>query len=186
LDVGCGEGWLARALAAEGADVLGVDGSEALVAAARAADGAPATRAAGGGRAHFELASYADLIARPERAAGPFALVVCNFALLGDPLAPLLAALRRRLAGGGRLVVQTVHPWAAAGDGPYESGWRVETFAAFERPFPCTMPWFFRTLASWLAELRAARLRVLELDEPTHPDTGRPLSLLIECDRAPA
>src|SRR5688500_3763635 len=35
LDVGCGEGWLARALAAHGARVVGIDASEALIAAAR-------------------------------------------------------------------------------------------------------------------------------------------------------
>ncbi len=182
LDVGCGEGWLARALAAGGADVLGVDGSAALIDAARAAT----TTDGGAGVARFEVASYDDLVARADRAAGPFALIVCNFALLGDPLAPLLAALGRRLAEGGRLVVQTAHPWAAAGDGRYESGWRVETFASFEQPFPSPMPWFFRTLGSWVGELGTAGLRLLTLGEPTYPETGRPLSLLLECGRLPA
>ena len=37
LDLGCGEGWLARALAAGGLDVTGVDGAPALVEAATAA-----------------------------------------------------------------------------------------------------------------------------------------------------
>ena len=40
LDVGCGEGWLSRALASSGATVVGVDASEPLIIAARAAGSA--------------------------------------------------------------------------------------------------------------------------------------------------
>ena len=39
LDVGCGEGWLARALAAQRCRVVGIDASEALVASARSLGG---------------------------------------------------------------------------------------------------------------------------------------------------
>ena len=35
LDVGCGEGWLCRALARRGVEAVGVDGSEPLIKAAR-------------------------------------------------------------------------------------------------------------------------------------------------------
>ncbi|HEX6629774.1 MAG TPA: methyltransferase domain-containing protein [Gemmatimonadaceae bacterium] len=175
LDVGCGEGWLARALAAHGATVLGVDASAALVAEAAGA----------GGAAAFEVVSYDELVADAARAPGPWELIVCNFSLLGDPLAPLLAALGRRLAPDGRLVVQTVHPWVALGDGAYADGWRVETFAGFAEPFPAAMPWFARTLASWVAELHAGGLALVEVAEPAHPESGRPLSLLLTCRRAP-
>jgi 2-polyprenyl-3-methyl-5-hydroxy-6-metoxy-1,4-benzoquinol methylase len=175
LDVGCGEGWLAHALARSGAEVLGIDGSRALVAEATTA----------GGAARFEAVTYDALAADPARAAGPWELIVCNFSLLGDPLAPLLAALARRLASGGQLVIQTVHPWVAAGNGAYVDGWREETFASFDEPFPASMPWFARTLSSWVAELRAGGLALLELAEPAHPDSGRPLSLLLTCGRAP-
>lgn len=175
LDVGCGEGWLTRALAERGADALGIDASPPLIEAARAA---------GGEGAAYEVASYDDLVADAGRVAGPFDLVACNFALLGDPVAPLLAALRRRLSAGGALVVQTVHPWVAVGDGPYEGGWREERFAAFDEPFPSSMPWYFRTLGAWLAELAAAGLVVRRLDEPLHPETRRPLSLLLHCTAA--
>lgn len=183
LDVGCGEGWLSRALAARGAEVLGVDGSEPLIEAAAAHD-VPADPAAAA--PSFGVATYDELERRGDVAAGPFDLVVCNFALLGDPVAPLLAALARRLAPNGRLLIQTVHPWVAAGDGAYADGWREETFAAFDLPFPATMPWFARTLGSWVAELRAAGLAIVELHEPAHPESGRPLSLLLACAREPA
>ena len=50
LDLGCGEGWLLRALAGRGIEAVGVDGDSTLVDAAQAA---------GAGEVH--LASYAQL-----------------------------------------------------------------------------------------------------------------------------
>jgi 2-polyprenyl-3-methyl-5-hydroxy-6-metoxy-1,4-benzoquinol methylase len=168
LDVGCGEGWLCRALAAGGVDCTGIDVSEPLVEVARAA---------GAGR--YEVMAYEDL-ANAGDILGRFDTVVCNFALLDEDLAPMLSALRGLLAPQGGLVIQTVHPWTACGDEPYRDGWRLETFAGFGgQPFPEPMPWYFRTLASWLSALDAAGFGLVELAEPAHPDTGRPLSLLL-------
>ena len=52
LDLGCGEGWLARALAARGLEVVGIDVVPALIAEARQR---------GGGQ--FQLCSYEDVAA---------------------------------------------------------------------------------------------------------------------------
>ncbi|HEV2150324.1 MAG TPA: class I SAM-dependent methyltransferase [Longimicrobiaceae bacterium] len=168
LDVGCGEGWLARALAEHGFAVTGIDGSAELVERARAA---------GGG--DFRTLRYDEVEADPARLGGPYDTVVCNFALLGETVAPLLRALATALAPDGRLLIQTVHPFTACGDAPYRDGWRTEDFAGFACPFPAAMPWYFRTVGSWVAAARAAGLQVVELDEPTDPDSGRPLSLLL-------
>ena len=175
LDVGCGEGWLARALAERGIAVAGVDASPALVEAARAA---------GGGE--FHLRSCAELAADRSFAVGPYDAIACNFSLLDQDPAPLLAALRLRLAPGGALVIQTVHPWTAAGEGAYADGWRTETFDAFGGAFQRPMPWYFRTLGSWVGLLNDAGLRVTALREPIHPHTGRPASLLMVAEPKPA
>jgi hypothetical protein len=47
------------------------------------------------------------------------------------------------------------------------------------------MPWYFRTLASWISELETAGLRVSWIAEPIHPDTGDPLSLLLTARPSP-
>jgi 2-polyprenyl-3-methyl-5-hydroxy-6-metoxy-1,4-benzoquinol methylase len=173
LDVGCGEGWLARSLHAHGFSVTGADVSAALIGEARDL---------GGGT--FTVATYADLVANSALVPGPWPTIVCNFALLGDPLHPMLAALRERLAPGGRLLVQTVHSWAARGEWPYRDAWRTETFSVFAVPFPSAMPWYYRTLSSWVHQFSLAGLRVVQLDEPSHPETGAPLSLLFHCEVA--
>ncbi len=171
LDVGCGEGWLVRELSARGVDVMGIDVSPPLIASA--------TERGGGA---FHVATYAELESDSRVAAGPWSGIVCNFALLSDPVYPLLAALRARLAANGRLLIQTVHPWSAKGDAPYRSEWRTEAFDAFAVAFPSPMPWYYRTLADWLADFGKADLRVVQLNEPVHPLTGAPLSLLFHCE----
>ena len=168
LDLGCGEGWLMRELAGRGIEAVGLDVSMELVVAAEET---------GGGR--YRCCSYEEVIEDPTRAGGPYDLVACNFSLLSAELVPLLRALRENLDIGGALVIQTVHPWVAAGEEPYADGWRTETFAAFGDDFAEPMPWYFRTLQSWLDALREAGFRLADLREPVHPGTGRPASLLL-------
>src|SRR5687768_10081670 len=73
LDVGCGEGWLARALGERGIEATGVDASPPLIDAARAL---------GGGT--FAVLDYAEAARAPERLGGPYDAAVCNFALLDE------------------------------------------------------------------------------------------------------
>lgn len=173
LDVGCGEGWLARAVGADGYSVVGIDASAPLIDRARDL---------GGGE--FRVLSYEALITEPRLAGGPYDTIVLNFALLSDDVAPLLGALASSLTPRGVMLIQTVHPWAAAGDLPYSDGWRLETFDAFGGAFPAPMPWYFRTFETWYAQLASAGLEVTHLAEPRHPETTRPLSLVLTCRRA--
>jgi SAM-dependent methyltransferase len=102
LDIGCGEGRLARDLAALGHDVVGVDASPTMLAAAREA--AP--------EMELHLADAADL---PFPVAS-FALVVAFMSLQDvDDLPGALHEAARVLAPGGRLCLAIVHPLNSAG-----------------------------------------------------------------------
>lgn len=171
LDVGCGEGWLVRALAAEGIDAVGVDGSAPLIDAARSV-----------GDGVFHLRPYAAIAADPEWLGTDFDAVVFNFALLEEEVGAVLRAVRRCLAPSGALLIQTVHSWAVRGEAPYRDGWRTETFSGFDVAFPRPMPWYFRTLESWVSLLRQSGYRIVDVREPRHPETGEPLSLLFICE----
>ena len=171
LDLGCGEGWLLRALGDRGVEAVGVDGDRALVDAARAA-----------GSAEVHLASYAQLTAAQVYVGKDYDLICANFALLQQDIIPLLAAMNALLAPGGALVIQTLHPWSVA-DGDYQDGWREESFAGFAGDWQ-VMPWYFRTLASWLSALDMAGLRLVSLQEPQHPQSALPQSLLLVAERS--
>lgn len=166
LDLGCGEGWLLRALADRGIDAVGVDGDAVLVEAARAA-----------GSSAVHKASYEQLAAEEVDIGGGYDLVCANFALLHQDIIPLLAAMKALLAPSGTMVIQTLHPWSMA-NGDYQDGWREESFAGFAGQWQ-PMPWYFRTLASWLNALDMAGLRLVNLQEPQHPQSAVPQSLLL-------
>lgn len=167
LDVGCGEGWLVRAFAAEGVSVMGVDGTASLIEHARAE---------GGGR--FGVCSYAGLIEEPEQVGSDYDVIVLNFALFEEDITPLLRALRTVLSSRGALIIQTVHPWSDKGRGRYQDGWRTETFDGLEG-FSEPMPWYFRTMSSWVDSLNESGYRLDQLIEPAHPESYEPLSLML-------
>jgi 2-polyprenyl-3-methyl-5-hydroxy-6-metoxy-1,4-benzoquinol methylase len=167
LDLGCGEGWLSRALASHGIAVTGVDASPELIRVAQQSGGAA-----------FRALSYEQLVAEPMILGDPFDVIVANFSLLDEKLDALLQAIAALLRPQRALVIQTVHPVFAAGDA-YRDGWRVETFASFEGDWPEPMPWYFRTLASWVRALVDAGFVLRELREPLHPERLQPLSLLL-------
>jgi hypothetical protein len=85
------------------------------------------------------------------------------------------------LVPGGALVVQTLHPWTAAA-GDYQDGWRNETFAGFKGQWH-PMPWYLRTLSSWINALDMAGFRLVSLQEPQHPQSAVPQSLLLVAER---
>ncbi|CAN5722339.1 class I SAM-dependent methyltransferase [soil metagenome] len=168
LDVGCGEGWLCRALSAQSIRVVGVDGSKQLIEAARDLGGA-----------EYHLLDYQTLEYSPTTTlAGPFDVVVFNFALLQDDHQPLLRRLRDWLTPNGAIVIQTIHPWTARDEEIYEDGWRSEDFRSIGSEWK-PMPWYFRTLASWVDELGIAGYLIAEIREPTQPGESAPVSLLI-------
>lgn len=168
LDAGCGEGWLARALAGRGLEVTGFDGSAELIRRARELGGAV-----------FLEVGYRDLMAAPASVGHDFDVVVFNFSLFAEDIVPILAAARRTLRAGGRLLIQTVHPFHDACDAPYVDGWREESFATMSDAFRTPMPWYFRTLQTWLHSVSSAGYQIAGIREPVNSETGRPLSLII-------
>jgi 2-polyprenyl-3-methyl-5-hydroxy-6-metoxy-1,4-benzoquinol methylase len=172
LDVGCGEGWLVRRVVqAIGCEAVGVDGTAQLVQDARRAD--PQNR--------YEVITYRRLMDGAADLGAAFDVIAFNYALFDEQTPELLTAVQRYLSSDGVIIIQTIHPWAAAPEGQYRDGWRHEDFAAFKNQDWAAMPWFCRTLASWHGVVRAAGLVVLELSEPAAESGGLPLSLLLSC-----
>jgi len=105
LDIGCGNGALARRLAEHGARVTAIDFSEELIRLAKARR-----------RANAPIVEYHTLDATDEAAmlalgAGRFDAITCTMTLMDIPtIDPLFRAAACLLRKGGRFVFATQHP----------------------------------------------------------------------------
>jgi SAM-dependent methyltransferase len=172
VDVGCGEGRVARELIGRGHRVVGIEGSPALAAAAREAAPAPEVHVADAAAIPLE-----DEVAD---------LAVASMSLLNiDDMPAAVREVARVLAPGGRFVFSIPHPGMSAkplGDdaraGDYfaeyeyletrEGGGLSMTFHDRHRP-----------LSAYFSALEAAGLLVEALREPAPADRTRPLFLLV-------
>lgn len=171
LDIGCGEGWLVRALADHGVDAIGVDVVPSLIEVAREARGG-----------EFRVASY-EAIAAGELDV-KVDVAIANFSLIGkESVENLLVRVPALLNPKGALVVQTVHTLVARGDLPYEDGWRTGSWAGFSEDFSDPAPWYFRTVEGWTKLLADSGLELTDTREPLHPTTGKPASIIFIAEK---
>jgi len=183
LEVACGNGYLSRAFAREGAtEVLGIDRSPASIRLARARE----RRHRSGAR--FEVGD-AGKLRFPD---GSFDRVVANMALMDiEPAGRAVREMARVMAPGGRLVFSLCHPCF---DQDERSAWSVEAgydafgvfrqtvyrrVSAYRDERRVRVPWtmsdgsvvrtvsFHRTLTTYSRYLRDAGLAIAELDEPS-------------------
>lgn len=167
LDIGCGEGWLARHLEDLRINVLGTDVVPALIERARE-----------GGKGRFEVLSYEDLA--EGKLSELFDVAVCNFALLGkESVDNLLRVVPKLLKRGGALIVQTVHPVFGCGELPYVDGWRQGSWAGFSSDFTDPAPWYFRTIESWIKLFTDNKFVIQQIKEPWNPKTQKAASIII-------
>ena len=172
VDVGCGEGRVARDLMACGHRVVGFDGSPALVAAAR--DFAPSVDA-----------SVADAAALPLADASAD-LVVAFMSLHDvDDLEGAVREIARVLEPGGRLCLSIVHPINSSGrfesaaanapfriDGSYLARFDYSDRIARDDGLAMSFHSRHRPLADYFAALGEAGLTVEVLREPAVPESA--------------
>ena len=194
IDVGCGEGRLTRHLKSSGHQVIGIDASPSLVAAARASDPSMSI-----------LRADAAALPLPDKCAD---LAVAFMSLHDiEPMREAVGEVARVLKGGGRFCVAIVHPINSAGkfegnvaDAPFViKGGYLQSFGysdAVERGgLSMTFHSQHRPLESYFSALENAGFVIEALREPKIPDHavvsegGRrwlriPLFLHLRCRRA--
>jgi SAM-dependent methyltransferase len=168
LDVGCGEGQVARRIAQLGAEVVGVDPTAAQIGVARHRGGPP----------RYIRASARQL---------PFldqtfdAVVVCMALEHVDPFEPAIREIARVLTPGGRLLLFLVHPllqtpgsgWVddVAGGEQY---WRVGQYLRDDVEVDEVAPgvrfqFAHRPLSRYVHEMGMAHLLIDDMVEPSPP-----------------
>ena len=171
LDIGCGEGWLSRIMAAHRIKTYGVDAIPGLIE--RAAQYTSEYLAWG-------VHSYQDIVGGSLQEYSPFEAVVCNFSLFGQAsVDDLIRYLPTLLTKDGRLFIQTLHPLLVNQGQPYQDGWRAGSWQGFSDAFTNPAPWYYRTIGSWMMLLTHARFNIQEVIEPLNPFTHQPASLLL-------
>jgi len=170
LDVGTGEGQVARLAAAGGRRVIGVDPTAAQVAEARRRAGGPS----------YARAGAADL---PFRDAGFDAVVACLVFEHIEAVDAALAEVGRVLRPGGRFLFFLNHPLLQVpGSGwiddhvldPPEQYWRigpylVEDSSLEEVEKDVFIPFIHRPLSRYVNAMAAAGLYVRRMEEPAPP-----------------
>ncbi|MEO5902718.1 MAG: class I SAM-dependent methyltransferase [Gemmatimonadaceae bacterium] len=172
LDIGCGEGWLVRALGELGVSGIGLDAVPALIE--------QAARTGGG---DFRVMSY-EQIANGELDVR-VDCAVANFSLIGkEAVDALISTVPKLLAPGGSFVIQTLHPRTDMGGLAYEDGWRTGNWTGFSSDFSDPAPWYFRTMETWTDLIQETGCRVFEVREPLHPYTKELASAVFIADFA--
>jgi len=177
LDLACGNGYLSRRFAREGAEVVGIDASAPTLAFARAREAAAPL----GIRFEVRDANHLHGIA-----GGAFDLVVANMALMDiRDAGGSIREVARVLRSSGRFVFSISHPCFDIDSG---SVWSVEQ-AHYDRTIwrkvrsyreerEVSVPWkisetetrytksFHRTLSTYSRYLREAGFAIVRLEEP--------------------
>jgi 2-polyprenyl-3-methyl-5-hydroxy-6-metoxy-1,4-benzoquinol methylase len=164
LDVGCGHGWFSQAMFEAGAHVIGIDGSNNLLAHARSNN--PDIDFI-----QHELASGLPPLDRS------FDRIIAYMVLMDIPeIGPLVTAVREVLKPGGRFIFTIPHPcffnykarydkeaaqWIKGVHGYLtQEVWRIEGFGGHNH--------YHRSLTYYFDQLRMNQLVVTRFYEPTH------------------
>ena len=162
LDVGCGHGWLAEALLAAGAQVVGIDGSSALLSTAR-------QRCPTAEFIEWDLAKGLPPLEQH------FDRVLSHMVLMDLPdIAPLIRSVRAALTAAGTFIFTIPHPcfFNYKSHRDADTGqmycrvtgylqpetWQIDSFGGHQH--------YHRSLTDYFETLRASRLAVTRLYEP--------------------
>jgi SAM-dependent methyltransferase len=168
LDIGCGEGQVARRVAETGAAVVGVDPAWSQVREARRRGGGPSYA-----RARAE--------ALPCRDASFDAVLVCAALEHVDEYATAIGEVARVLEPDGRFVLVLCHPLLQAPGSGWvddrilgEQYWRVGSYLRPDRRFDEVAPgvhllFHHRPLSAYVHAMGTAGLVVTDMEEPSPP-----------------
>lgn len=172
LDIGCGEGWLAKEFFEKGIVVTGADAIEELIAKAKEKV-----------KGDFYVASYEDIASGKISFSKTFDAIVINFALIGkESTEALLASLPEYISARGKLFIQTLHPYHRKELNDYTSGWKDGSWNGLNDQFVMPYQWYFRTMEDWLQVLNSSGFSAIHITETIHPLSGQFLSVIFECN----
>lgn len=170
LDIGCGEGWLVRALCAKGVDSLGIDAVDTLINSAKAM-----------GVGRFKALAYEDMPI--SGIAETFDMAVANFSLLGDQsVHHVFRQVFQWLKPKNKFIVQTIHPQTVDSFSAQE-GWLQGSWQGFSKEFIDPAPWYFRNLERWQSLFAQHGFKLITQDEPVNSVSRQLASIIFTAEK---
>lgn len=170
IDIGCGEGWLTRAITEMGKNGTGIDATASLLENAKKK-----------GKEAYHHISYEDLVEGKLIPKAPFDAAVFNFCLYQNrELVSLLKQLKNSLIFKGEIIIQTLHPlYLTQNQLPYTSQWIADSWKGLPGNFLEGHPWYARTFERWLLDFQEAGLIVNTIIEVNNQD-AIPISVIFK------
>ena len=170
LDVGCGEGWLTRAITKMGKVGVGMDCTVSLLENARTK----------GNETYYNL-SYDDLIEGSKIPETLFDAAVFNFCIYqNEELVPLLQEVKKSLTPNGEIIIQTLHPFFLIQNQlPYTSQWISDSWKGLPGNFSQGHSWYARTFERWFADFEKAGLTIGDIIEVNN-QVVNPISVIFK------
>ncbi len=159
LDVGCGEGWLTRALSDQATEVVGIDAIDTLIENARQK-----------GPQYFYTLTYEEIINGTTIPKSPYDGIILNFSLYQkEEVQDLLNALKRILTPNGKIIIQTLHPYFLKHQKTtYSSQWIEDSWKGLPGTFKDPHAWYARTLEDWIEVFNNCSLSIEDINEVTN------------------
>lgn len=173
VDVGCGEGWLARHMGSKGISVVGVDAIEDLILEAK-----------NKGQEQYHVFTFEDIIEGKQIPGAPFDCAVFNFCLYNkEGLSTLLGHTLDQLQTQGIVLIQTLHPFFLLQNGmPYTSQWLSDSWKGLPGNFEDGHAWYARTFEDWMEVLSHLKNVTYTVKEVLNNEK-KPVSLILKIQK---
>ncbi len=168
LDMGCGEGWLTRALSDKFTKVVGVDAIDTLIKNAQQK-----------GPQYFYKLTYEEITSGATIPKSPYDVIVCNFSLYQkEEVQDLLNSFKRILLPEGKIIIQTLHPNFLNNQMlAHKSQWIEDSWKGLPGNFKNPHQWYARTLEDWIEVFTNCNLSFEDITEVTN-DQDELLSII--------
>ena len=170
VDIGCGEGWLSRALKQINISATGIDSNHRLIGEAKKHDAS-----------NYFVLSFEDIIEGKPLPNAPFEAAIFNFCIyFKSELKPLLKQTLNSVVSNGFILIQTVHPFFLIQNKlDYKSQWIHDSWKGLPGKFKDGHSWYARTFEDWFGVLSSLSNTELSVQEVLN-DEQIPVSVIFK------
>lgn len=166
LDIGCGEGWLCRALEEKNINATGIDGVQELINFAKRK-----------GSSEFYCYNYHEIRNGHLTLTQKFNAIVFNYSLFEkEGIKELFQALLPFLDDAGSIFVQTLHPKHEA-FAYKKSKWVKENWHGLPGKL-APFQWYYRTMDDWKKLFIQSKLQLVKAEETFVTSSESPFSVI--------